>query len=152
MRSLSETLQRSLLTPPPQSADLQVAVRYAAAVEHARVGGDWYDGLRTRDGALVLTVGDCAGHDQAAAAAMAGVRNLMRSTAYLLGASPAAVLSALEQQMTGLDVDALATAVLASAWSARSVRTPPGRRRLVWSNAATPARPCCATRTRSVSP
>ena len=112
-RSLSETLQRSLLTRPPQVDHLQLAVRYAAAAEHARVGGDWYDSLLTPDGALVLTVGDCAGHDQDAAAAMASVRTLMRSTAYLLGEPPAAVLAALERQMAGLEVDALATAVLA---------------------------------------
>jgi serine phosphatase RsbU (regulator of sigma subunit) len=112
-----------------------VAVRYAAAAEHARVGGDWYDGIRTRDGALVLTIGDCVGHDQAAAAAMASVRNLMRSTAYLLGSSPAAVLSALEQQLQGLAVDALATAVLARVESTGDDDAPAAGHRLVWCNA-----------------
>ena len=136
-RSLSETLQRSLLTRPPQVDHLQLAVRYEAAAEHARVGGDWYDSLVSPDGALVVTVGDCAGHDQAAAAAMASVRTLMRSTAFLVQQPPAAVLAALEQQLAGLEIDALATAVLAR------VEQPPGYeerglRRLIWSNAGHP--------------
>lgn len=133
-RSLSETLQRSLLTRPPQVNHLQLAVRYEAASEYARVGGDWYDALLTRDGALIVTIGDCAGHDQAAAAAMAGVRNLMRSTAYLLQDPPAAVLTALEQQMAGLEVDALATAVLARVEQPEGYRQR-DLRRLTWSNA-----------------
>ena len=136
-RSLSETLQRSLLTRPPQPDHVQIAVRYAAAAEHARVGGDWYDGLLTPDGALVVTIGDCAGHDQAAAAAMASVRTLMRSTAYLVGEPPAAVLAALERQMAGLEVDALATSVLARVSQPRGYREQ-GLRLLTWSNAGHP--------------
>jgi serine phosphatase RsbU (regulator of sigma subunit) len=133
-RSLSETLQRSLLTRPPQVNHLQLAVRYEAAAEHARVGGDWYDALLTPDGALIVTVGDCAGHDQAAAAAMASVRTLMRSTAYLIDKPPAEVLSALEAQLAGLEIDALATAVLARIEQPAGYAQR-GMRRLTWSNA-----------------
>lgn len=133
-RSLSERLQRSLLTRPPEVDGVQLAVRYSPAAEGARIGGDWYDALRARDGSLVLAVGDCAGHDQAAAAAMASVRNLLRSTAYLLGKPPAAVLTALEDTMAGLAVDALATAVVA-VLDEPDALSGTGSRRFTWSNA-----------------
>ncbi|WP_243060133.1 SpoIIE family protein phosphatase [Nocardioides sp. SR21] len=42
-RDLAETLQRSLLTEPPQPDHLRIAVRYQPAAEVAQVGGDWYD-------------------------------------------------------------------------------------------------------------
>ena len=112
-RRLSETLQRSLLTRPPERADLEVAVRYVPAAQEAQVGGDWYDAFFTPDGDLSLVIGDCTGHDREAVAAMAAVRNLLRATAYAVDDTPAAVLTALEHTMAGLDVPALATALLA---------------------------------------
>ncbi|HEX8496540.1 MAG TPA: SpoIIE family protein phosphatase [Actinomycetales bacterium] len=133
-RGLSERLQRSLLTSPPQVPGLEVVVRYAPAAEGARVGGDWYDALVNADGALTLVIGDCAGHDQEAAAAMASVRNLLRATAYTVQSPPAAVLRTLEQTMAGLEVDALATAVLARVERLSAS----GARRLCWSNAGHP--------------
>ena len=42
-RSLAETLQRSLLTDPPQPEHLDIAVRYRPAAREAQIGGDWYD-------------------------------------------------------------------------------------------------------------
>ena len=112
-RRLTETLQRSLLTPPPQPEGVQIAVRYDAAAEMAAVGGDWYDGFFTAEGWLSLVIGDCVGHDRQAAAAMATMRNLVRATAYAIGEPPGAVLSALERALLGLEVDVLATCLLA---------------------------------------
>lgn len=112
-RRLSETLQRSLLTQPPQQDDLQVAVRYQPPAADAQVGGDWYDAFLTPDRAMALVVGDVTGHDREAAAVMGQVRNLLRATAYAAGPSPAGVLAALDATLAGLQVDALATAVLA---------------------------------------
>jgi PAS domain S-box-containing protein len=112
-RRLTETLQRSLLSPPPQPPGVQVAVRYAAAAEQAAVGGDWYDGFFTSEGWLSLVIGDCVGHDRQAAASMATMRNLLRATAYAIGEPPAAVLAALERALLGLEVDVLATCLLA---------------------------------------
>ena len=43
--AIAEALQRSLLSPPPQSDHLQVAVRYRPAAPAKQVGGDWYDGF-----------------------------------------------------------------------------------------------------------
>ncbi len=110
---MSETLQRSLLTTPPQPRGLQIAVRYQPAGEQAQVGGDWYDAFVTPDGATALVIGDVTGHDRDAAAAMGQVRNLLRATAYGGPGSPAAVLAALERTLGGLEVATLATVVLA---------------------------------------
>ncbi len=135
-RSLSEALQRSLLTHPAGLGDLQVAVRYQPASEQAQVGGDWYDAFLLPDGALTMVVGDVAGHDQEAAAAMGQLRNLVRGVAYSLQQTPAGVLTGLDQAMDGLGVGVVATAVLAQ------VRpTPdgsPGQASLRFSNAGHP--------------
>ncbi|SDQ04020.1 ATP-binding SpoIIE family protein phosphatase [Quadrisphaera sp. DSM 44207] len=134
VQRMSETLQRSLLTEPPQADDLQIAVRYSPASEQAQVGGDWYDAFTTPDGCTSLVIGDVTGHDRDAAAAMGQVRNLLRATAYAAPASPAGVLAALEQAMSGLAVDTLATAVLAQLERTRTARGEE-QRVLRWSNA-----------------
>jgi hypothetical protein len=135
-RNLSEALQRSLLTQPPGSGDLQVAVRYQPAAEQAQVGGDWYDAFLLPDGALTMVVGDVAGHDQEAAASMGQLRNLVRGVAYSLQETPAGVLRGLDHAMDGLGVGVIATAVLAQ------VREPEPEGRgpvtLRWSNAGHP--------------
>jgi serine phosphatase RsbU (regulator of sigma subunit) len=131
---MSEALQRSLLTPPPQPDHLQLAVRYRPASQLAQVGGDWYDAFLTPDGATQIVIGDVTGHDRDAAARMGAIRNLLRGTAYARAATPAQVLVALERALEGLEVDALATAVLG-----RIEQTPDqqacGVRLLRWSSA-----------------
>lgn len=133
-RQLSEALQRSLLTRPAHGPMLQVAVRYEPAAEQARVGGDWYDAYVLPDGALAVMVGDVAGHDQHAAAAMGQLRNLARGVAYSARlALPARVLSDLDRAMAGLGVDEVATAVLAVVEDGG-----PDGQLLHWSNAGHP--------------
>ena len=131
---MSEVLQRSLLTPPPQPDHLQLVVRYRPASHAARVGGDWYDAFLTPDGSTHVVIGDVTGHDRDAAARMGAIRNLLRGTAFALPAAPSQILTALERALAGLQVDALATAVLARVeqdddQGARGVRC------LRWSNA-----------------
>ena len=131
---MSEVLQRSLLTPPPQPDHLHLVVRYRPASHVAQVGGDWYDAFVTPDGTTNIVIGDVTGHDRDAAARMGAIRNLLRGTAFALPAAPAQVLQALERALAGLQVDALATAVLARVEQdadqlARGVRC------LRWSNA-----------------
>ena len=138
----SETLQRSLLTAPPEPDHLQVAVRYSPAATEAYVGGDWYDAYITSGGVTSLVIGDVTGHDSRAAAAMGQYRNLLRGIGYTVGAPPAAVLSALDRAVHDLGVRALATVVLAEV-----EQTPQqaaalggaGLRTLRWSNAGHPA-------------
>ena len=133
-RSMSESLQRSLLTSPPQPDHLQIAVRYLPAAQDAQIGGDWYDAFITRDGATCLSVGDVSGHDQQAAAAMGQVRNLLRGIGYTLGDPPGLVLSALDRSLRDLGVGVLATCVLATVEQDEDDRAR-GVRRLRWSNA-----------------
>jgi serine phosphatase RsbU (regulator of sigma subunit) len=112
-------------------------VRYLPAAEQAEVGGDWYDAFMGPDGTLMLAVGDVTGHDRAAAAAMAQVRNLLRGVTYTVQATPADVLRALDRAMYGLAVGVYATAVLARVdQSEEDARR--GVRTLRWSNAGHP--------------
>ena len=137
-RRIAEALQRSLLTEPPQPDHLQIAVRYLPAAAEAAVGGDWYDAFLV-EGATSLVIGDVAGHDQDAAAAMGQVRNMLRGVAHLKKAPPAAVLTALDEAMTSLAVGALATAVLAQVEQSPDDAAL-GLRLLRWSNAGHPPR------------
>lgn len=136
VQRMSETLQRSLLTEPPQPDDLQIAVRYRPAAEEAQVGGDWYDAFVTSAGATTLVIGDVAGHDRDAAATMGQLRNLLRGIAYTISEPPAAVLSAVDRALRDLAVNSLATAVVASVHDAEAPDAP--ERRLVWSSAGHP--------------
>ncbi|WP_432561992.1 SpoIIE family protein phosphatase [Kineococcus sp. SYSU DK003] len=134
VRSLAETLQRSLLTSAPQPEHLEIAVRYLPAAEHAQVGGDWHDAFLTASGTACLVIGDVTGHDQDAAAAMGQVRNLLRGIGYSLEVSPASALAALDRAMRDLGVGALATSVLATVEPLEGSAT----WRLRWSNAGHP--------------
>ncbi len=136
---LSETLQRSLLTPPPQSDDVVIAVRYQPAATLALVGGDWYDAFVTPSGGTSLVIGDVSGHDRDAAAVMGQLRNVLRGVSQTLGEPPAAVLSGLDGAVHRLDLDLLATMLLGEL-ERRSPRLPgrAPRWRFTWSNAGHP--------------
>ena len=133
---MSETLQRSLLTSPPAPPGLHIAVRYLPAAQEAQVGGDWYDAFLTAGGSTLLVVGDITGHDRIAAAAMGQMRNLLRGMAYDSDNGAAALLTRLDGALRGLDLDTLATAVLARVEHGDEDGT--GGRRLRWSNAGHP--------------
>lgn len=136
-RAMSEALQRSLLTAPPEPEDLEIVVRYRPAAEQVQVGGDWYDAFFVGDGAVCLVVGDVTGHDRQAAAVMGQVRNLLRGIAYAVGEPPAAVLGVVDRAIRDLDVGALATAVLARVEQTEE-QAERGVRLLRWSNAGHP--------------
>jgi serine phosphatase RsbU (regulator of sigma subunit) len=136
-RRLSETLQRSMLTEPVRTEHLEVTVRYRPAAHEAQVGGDWHDAFHTSDGSTCLVIGDVAGHDREAAAAMGQVRNLLRGIAYVHGGRPAPVLASLDQAIRSLGVTSLATAVLAVVKPAGPAEAP-GTHWLRWSNAGHP--------------
>jgi serine phosphatase RsbU (regulator of sigma subunit) len=111
--NVAETLQHSLLTPPPQPADLQVAVRYRPAASYQQVGGDWYDAFGQPDGATLLVIGDVVGHNVDAAAAMGQIRSILRGIAYDRPESPAQVLARVDGVLTGLRIGTLATSLVA---------------------------------------
>lgn len=114
-RTVSEALQRSLLTAPPQSDRLRIAVRYQPAAEAAQVGGDWYDAFCQpgADGGTTVVVGDVVGHDVAAAGAMGQIRGLLRGIAAHSGAAPAEVIRGVDAVMETLNLETTATAVVA---------------------------------------
>ncbi|MBB5868840.1 serine phosphatase RsbU (regulator of sigma subunit) [Allocatelliglobosispora scoriae] len=130
-RQMSEALQRSLLTLPVRAEHLEIAVRYQPAAEQVFVGGDWYDSFALADDRVVVVIGDVTGHDQRAAAEMAQLRNLLRGIAFTSRESPALVLGAVDAAMNGLEIGALATAVLAEFVPG----TPTGGHTMRWSNA-----------------
>src|SRR4051812_5955597 len=110
---VAETLQHSLLTPPPQPDGLEIAVRYRPAALYQQVGGDWYDGFEQPDGAPLLVIGDVVGHNVEAAAAMGQIRSILRGIAYDRPESPAQVLTRVDNVLTGLRIGTLATALVA---------------------------------------
>ncbi|MEU2349589.1 PP2C family protein-serine/threonine phosphatase [Modestobacter sp. NPDC049651] len=130
---LAERLQLSLLTDPPATPGLDMAVRYLPAVRHAQVGGDWYDAFPLGCGSTMLVIGDVAGHDTTAAATMAQARGVLRGIAQSVVESPAGVLGALDRALGRLGVDTLITLVVATA----EVR-PDGAVVVRWSNAGHP--------------
>ena len=132
--SIAETLQRSMLTAPPEPDHLQIAVRYTAAAKAAEVGGDWYDAFITSDGLTSLVIGDVTGHDMGAAAVMGQLRNLLRGIAFTLGEPPAKALAALDRAAAGLGIDTVATAVVAQI-EVDAAHRAAGTRLLRWSNA-----------------
>ena len=136
-RRLSETLQRSMLTAPPEPDHAEIVVRYQPAVEAAEIGGDWYDAFLQPGGAAVLVIGDVVGHDTEAAAVMGQLRGLLRGIAYRDGIGPAAVLTELDRAIEGLQMRALATAAIARVEQTPEERAE-GVTRLRWSNAGHP--------------
>jgi serine phosphatase RsbU (regulator of sigma subunit) len=110
---VAETLQHSLLTPPPQPDHVEIAVRYRPAASYQQVGGDWYDSFHQPDGATLLVIGDVVGHNVDAAAAMGQIRSILRGIAYDRPESPAQVLSRVDGVLTGLHIGTLATALVA---------------------------------------
>ncbi len=132
-RSMAETLQRSLLSSPPDVAGLQIAVRYRPASSDAHVGGDWYDVYRRADGEVMLVVGDVIGHDVHAISVMGQLRTMMRSIGFDRTANPAAILSRVDCAMTGLGVSSLATAIVVEVG-----RRSDDKAQLTWSSAGHP--------------
>jgi len=130
---LAASLQRSLLTEPPAVPGLEMAVRYLPAMQHAQVGGDWYDAFPLADGATMLVIGDVAGHDVAAAATMAQARGVLRGIASTVDSSPAEVLRAMDRALLQLRVETLVTVAAAVLRGA-----PGGAAALTWSNAGHP--------------
>jgi serine phosphatase RsbU (regulator of sigma subunit) len=115
-----------------------IAARYQPAAQEAQVGGDWYDAFVNGEGNTLLVIGDVAGHDRDAAAAMAQTRNVLRGVAQALGQPPAAVLSMLDKAMHRLHTGTLATAVLCEIRERPADASGGPGRVLRWSNAGHP--------------
>jgi len=104
-------LQRALLQEAlPRVRGLQVAARYLPGAEAAEVGGDWYDVVALPDGHVGFSIGDVAGHDMGAAAAMGQIRHALRAYA-IQGLSPSEVVDQLRRFHEQSGIDRMATAV-----------------------------------------
>ncbi|STZ81118.1 PAS domain-containing protein [Mycolicibacterium aichiense] len=93
-RETALALQHSILGPDDLPAGF--AVRYQPASHPLQVGGDWYDVIALDDGRIALVVGDCVGHDLAAATVMGQLRSACRAL-LLEKSSPAAALAGLDR-------------------------------------------------------
>lgn len=79
-RGVAETLQHSLLPEAlPHLPGVRLAARYLPGGAGTQVGGDWYDVIPLRTGAVALVMGDVAGHDLRAASVMGQLRNALRA-------------------------------------------------------------------------
>ncbi|MHA3702152.1 SpoIIE family protein phosphatase [Jatrophihabitans sp. YIM 134969] len=113
IRTLAESVQRSMLTVAPPGEGVQVATLYRPADVDRQVGGDWYDTFQRADGATVVTIGDVMGHDVAAISSMAQLRTIMRATAWSVDHSPAEVLATTDEISAHLGPGTYATVVTA---------------------------------------
>lgn len=111
--AVAETLQRAMLPEQAHTAGLDVWTYYAPNVEHAQVGGDWYDVVPLVDGTVGVVVGDVAGHDVEAAAAMGQLRSVVRAYAHEL-VDPGTVLSRVDVLVAGMRIPRAASLVYAT--------------------------------------
>jgi PAS domain S-box-containing protein len=106
-------MQRAFLaTPNRPGPGVEIASRYLPAGRGAEVGGDWFDTVALPGGRTLLVVGDVMGHGMRAAAAMSEYRSLIRALA-LQGLDPARLLAEADRTAHTLDLDRVATCVLA---------------------------------------
>jgi serine phosphatase RsbU (regulator of sigma subunit) len=131
---LAARLQEIIL-PVPQTAielpGLHVAVRYLPAEEASRVGGDWYHTSVTRDGDILVAIGDVAGHGIQAATTMARLRYALAALTITSTTEPAELLYHLNELLR-------ADRATADTASAVIARYRPGTQELVWAQAGHP--------------
>jgi serine phosphatase RsbU (regulator of sigma subunit)/PAS domain-containing protein len=131
---LAARLQEIIL-PVPQTAielpGLQAAVRYLPAEEASRVGGDWYHTSVTRDGDIIVAIGDVAGHGIQAATTMARLRHALAALTITSTTEPAELLYQLNELLR-------ADRATADTGSAVIARYRPGTQELVWAQAGHP--------------
>jgi PAS domain S-box-containing protein len=110
-RQVSLALQSAMLSAPPRHALAEVQARYVPAVAELEVGGDWYDAFALPGGDLAVGVGDVAGHDLSAAAAMGQLRSMLRALAYETEGAPSDVVRRLDRVASRLEVTGFTTLV-----------------------------------------
>lgn len=126
-------LQHSLLADPPQIPGREIVARYRPSPATAEVGGDWYDSFVLPGGAIMLAIGDVAGHDLAAAVAMSQLRNILRGLIVDRREPPGKILRRLNLAMDTLTPTGTATCALV-----RVDEPQPGRARLTYALAGHP--------------
>ncbi|MEU6347009.1 GAF domain-containing SpoIIE family protein phosphatase [Streptomyces sp. NPDC046977] len=133
VRDRSEEFQRLFLPRLPDLRPFEAAAVYRPAGRPQRIGGDWYDVFVLPDGACAAIIGDVAGHDLHAAAAMAQTRSMLRALLCDRPVPPSSILKRLDATEDTLDVQCLTTACLA-----RIEPAGPDEWTLTWSTAGHP--------------
>lgn len=129
-RSSAEHFQRLLLPTLPDLAPFGAAAVYRPATAPGHhLGGDWYDALLLPDDSCAAIIGDVVGHDLAAAAAMAQIRNMLRALLYDRRTPPSLVLHRLDHTLHAITEAPVTTACLAR------IEREGDRWRLLWSTA-----------------
>jgi serine phosphatase RsbU (regulator of sigma subunit) len=137
-RALSLRLQQSLLPRLlPRPRHLQIASRYQPAATAQLVGGDWYDAYIDAQGSTALVIGDVAGHDIDAAAAMGQLRTMLRMAGHGGDRRPSAVLAMVDAATRTLGLSVFATALLTHITPFDDGRGD-GHHRVAWSSAGHP--------------
>jgi len=109
-RQIARTFQNAALPATlPNVRGVVLDASYEAASSEALVGGDWYDALRLRDGRVVLSIGDVAGHGLAAAVTMQAMRQAVRTVAHVF-ADPIMILDAADRTLRNESPDRIVTA------------------------------------------
>ena len=109
-RQIAQAFQQAALPATlPRIAGLVLDAVYEAGSAEALVGGDWYDALRLRDGRVVITVGDVAGHGLAAAVTMQAVRQALRTVTHVY-ADPVTILDAADRTLRTESPECIVTA------------------------------------------
>ncbi len=88
-------IQQALVTAVPETPGFQVRAVYAPA---AQVGGDFYRVVPTRDGGLLLVVGDVSGKGLRAAMTVSALMGALRT---ITSESPATILGELNRSLAG---------------------------------------------------
>jgi serine/threonine-protein kinase RsbW len=105
----SHILQQSLLPRNlPRVPGLDIHTRYLPATRGLEVGGDFYDVIILPSGRIGFMIGDVAGHDRDAAAAMGQLRSAARALAGQVH-GPAALIDALQWSWDLVGFDRIAT-------------------------------------------
>ena len=97
----------------PAVAGAALGAVYLAAPERLDIGAGWYDAQQIGGDRILLSVGEVAGHDQPAAAAMAPILAALRAYAFD-DPDPARLLTRLNRLLAGtLEGDTFVTALVA---------------------------------------
>jgi serine phosphatase RsbU (regulator of sigma subunit) len=130
-RRAVDAFHRAVLPPAlPTVAGVSLGAIYRTAPERLDIGAGWYDAQQIPGGRILLSVGEVAGHDQPAAAAMAPILAALRAYAFD-DPDPVRLLTRLNRLLAGIGQgDTFVTAVIAV--------YEPGTGRLCMANAGHP--------------
>ncbi|MFF9331263.1 PP2C family protein-serine/threonine phosphatase [Streptomyces albogriseolus] len=99
VRESAERFQRLLLPTLPDLSPFEAATVYRPAARPNQLGGDWYDAMVLPDDTVGVAIGDVAGHDLDAAAAMARIHSMLRALHYDRRTPPSQVLVQLDRTL-----------------------------------------------------